>query len=277
MSFPLVSIIIPYFNSGKTIQETIDSILNQSYENYEIWIVDDGSSDLFSISKLKEYENNEKIHLLNQENAGPSVAKNIGAEKANGEILCFVDADNIIFENYISEAVEIFSRKKEIEIVYPDFEFFGDKKGIHKSNLIDSFKIFIGNSVDNCVLIKKETFFSVGGFDSHLSRLGLEDWELWINLLKNNKHFFYLEKVHFKYRVISTSRTNTTANHNLEVIVSYISKKHSDFLSQIYKETFYKYKMTKESIDYRVGKFILSPYRFVKYLMFILLKNEDKR
>jgi glycosyltransferase involved in cell wall biosynthesis len=268
MSKPLVSFIIPYYNAGTTIQETIDSIFNQSYPNFDIWLINDGSTDQFSIDKLKEFEGIEKIHLLHQENAGPSVAKNLGVENARGELICFVDADNILLNNYIEEAVIAFDENPSIDVVYSDFEYFGDRLGIHKSNKIDSSTIFIGNSVDNCVVIRKTTFLSVKGFDSNLSKLGLEDWELWMNLLKNKKKFFYIEKIHFRYRVISTSRTNITANLNIEKINKYIANKHSDFLSEIYIETYYKNKMTLESIDFRIGKLILSPYRLIKSIFF---------
>ncbi len=265
---PLVSFIIPYYNAGVTIQETIDSIFNQSYSHFDVWIINDGSTDQFSIDKLKEYEGNDKIHLLHQENAGPSVAKNIGVSLANGEMLCFVDSDNILLDNYVKEAINVFAINPKIDVVYSDFEYFDDRSGIHKSNKIDSSNIFIGNSIDNCVVIRKKTFLSVSGFDAYLSKLGLEDWELWINLLKNKKKFFYIEKVHFKYRVVPTSRTNVTANLNIEKITKYIANKHSDFLAQIYKEIYYKNKMTEESIDFRIGKNVLIPYRFFKSIFF---------
>jgi glycosyltransferase involved in cell wall biosynthesis len=264
ISNPLVSFIIPYFNAGETIQETIDSIFNQTYQKFDVWIVNDGSTDPLSIEKLQDFEGNERIHILHQENAGPSVAKNIGTANSKGQLICFVDADNILLDDYINDAVNAFIENPSIDVVYSDFEFFGDRSGIHKSKKIDSFTIFIGNSVDNCVVIRKETFFYVNGFDAYLSKLGLEDWELWINLLKNKKKFFYIEKVHFKYRVIANSRTNTSANLNIEKIRKYIANKHSDFLSEIYKETYYKNKMNVESIDFKIGKKLLIPYRFLK-------------
>jgi glycosyltransferase involved in cell wall biosynthesis len=264
MSSPLVSFIIPYYNAGETIQETIDSIFNQSYPNFDIWLINDGSTDPDSIGKLKEFEENEKIHILHQENAGPSVAKNKGVAASNSKYLCFLDADNVILEDYISEALNAFQFNKDIDVVYSDFINFGDQIDIHYSMDIDLFKILIGNPIDNCVIIKKESFLSVNGFDEFLSKLGLEDWELWINLLKNGKKFHYLRKVHFKYRVIKTSRTQTSANLKFDIISKYIYNKHSDILSIKYNELFYLYKITIESPDYKIGKIILSPYRFIK-------------
>ena len=264
MLSPLVSFIIPFFNSGETIQETIDSIFNQSYENFDVWIINDGSTEINAIEKLKDFEGNEKIHILYQENAGPSLAKNKGVSVSNGKYLCFLDSDNIILEEYISEAIRAFQFNQKIDLVYSDFLHFGDQTDIHYSKDIDLFKILIGNPIDNCVIIKRESFLSVNGFDEYLSKLGLEDWELWINLLKNGKKFHYLNKVHFKYRVLKTSRTQTSANLKLNIISDYIYNKHSDILSKKYNELFYLQKMTVESIDYKIGKKLLAPYRFFK-------------
>jgi len=157
MNSPLVSFIIPYFNAGTTIQETIDSIFNQSYPNFDIWLINDGSTDQFSIDKLKEFEGNDKIHMLHQENAGPSVAKNIGVQNAKGELICFVDSDNILLNNYIKEAVIAFDENLTIDVVYSDFEYFGDRLGIHKSNKIDSSKsIFNTLKLPTGYLIEKQ-------------------------------------------------------------------------------------------------------------------------
>ena len=93
---PLVSFIIPYYNSGTTIQETIDSIFNQSYSNFDVWLINDGSTDQYSIDKLKDFEGNEKIHLLNQENAGPSSARNKAILISKADFFVFLDSDDLI-------------------------------------------------------------------------------------------------------------------------------------------------------------------------------------
>lgn len=261
---PLVSFVVPYFNAGSTIQETIDSIFNQCYENFEVLLIDDGSTDLFSVEKLKEFENNPKIKLLCQDNVGPSITKNRGVSASTGEFICFVDSDNIILQDYVKEAIESFKSNKDIDVVYSDFLNFGDRSDIHYSLEVDFFKILIGNPIDNCVIIKKESFLAVDGFDEYLSKLGLEDWELWINLLKNGKKFHYLRQVHFKYRVTKTSRTQTSANLKFNIISDYIYTKHSDYLALKYKELFYLQKMTNRSIDFKIGNSILRPFRYLK-------------
>lgn len=261
---PLVSVIIPYYNSGNTIQETIDSVFNQSYPNFEIWIINDGSTDKNSIEKLKDFENNPKINILHQDNAGPSVARNNAIKKSKGKYIVFLDSDNKIRKEYIQKAIDIFSTNQNIAIVYSDYNLFGEKSGIHRSLPINSSALVLHNPIDNCVLIRQSVFRQVGGFDEFLSKKGLEDWELWIRLVSNNYRFQYIEEVLFDYRIVNDSRTQGIANKNLEEIKSYIYKKHSDFLAEQYKIIFNKNKHLQNSLEFKIGCKILIPYRFVK-------------
>ena len=114
---PLVSFIIPYYNAGVTIQETIDSIFNQSYPQFDIWLINDGSTDPFSIEKLKDFEGNDKIHIIHQENAGPCVARNVAIEKTNADYILPMDADNTIIETSLYQFIE-FARDHDI---FPNF------------------------------------------------------------------------------------------------------------------------------------------------------------
>jgi len=112
MNSPLVSFIIPYYNAGATIQETIDSIFNQSYNNFDIWLINDGSTDPYSIEKLKDFEGNEKIHVLHQENAGPSVARNVAIAHSKADYILPLDADDLIENSSLSESLKIMKNKE---------------------------------------------------------------------------------------------------------------------------------------------------------------------
>lgn len=101
-----VSIIIPCYNSEKYIDKCINSIINQTYNNWEAIIVDDGSNDN-SYEMLKQYsEKNEKIKIISQRNYGPSIARNNAIKYSNGHYLMFVDSDDYIHENMIEELIK---------------------------------------------------------------------------------------------------------------------------------------------------------------------------
>ena len=131
----LVSIITPSYNSAKFIAETIQSVQNQTYPNWEMIIVDDGSSDETETVVLSIIQNDKRIqfHKLSQ-NSGPAVARNTGIEKASGDYLTFIDADDIWFPTFIENNIKtiqetgipfVFSSYKraneQLEFVYSDF------------------------------------------------------------------------------------------------------------------------------------------------------------
>ena len=132
---PLVSIITPSYNSAKFIAETIQSVQNQTHQNWEMIIVDDGSSDETEIVVLSIIQNDNRIqfHKLSQ-NSGPAVARNTGIEKASGDYMTFIDADDIWFPTFIENNIKtiqetgipfVFSSYKraneQLEFVYSDF------------------------------------------------------------------------------------------------------------------------------------------------------------
>lgn len=132
---PLVSIITPSYNSAKFIAETIQSVQNQTYKKWEMIIVDDGSSDETESVVLSIIQNDNRIqfHKLSQ-NSGPAVARNTGIEKASGDYMTFIDADDIWFPTFIENNIKtiketgipfVFSSyrrsNEELEFVYSDF------------------------------------------------------------------------------------------------------------------------------------------------------------
>ena len=264
MIYPLVSFIIPYFNAGSTIQETIDSIFSQTYANFEVWIIDDGSTDLFSIEKLKEFENHPKINLLHQENEGPSVARNLAIANSKGEFIVPLDADDKIESSALTSSVDILSKDPKIGVVYGNLRFFGenDKVKIQENFLLE--KQLIWNQVAICCVIRKKLLDEVGFYDVHLSFLGLEDWEFWLRVGQTSWEFKKVETVHFNIRVESNSRTYQVANKNIDEIKKYVCQKHAHLWLDQYEKIYYSRKMLSETPDFKIGNLFLIPYRILK-------------
>ena len=227
----LVSIIIPSYNNADTIIETLQSIEKQSYKNNEVIIVDDGSSDDLK-TIIMEYQNVTPLTISYhyQDNAGPSVARNKGAQLAKGTFLLFLDADDLIHESYIEMAVKVLNENTSINIVYGDAEFFGAEVGkwdLADYNLQDFLKY---NSIPIFAVIKNDVFHKVGGFDEQLTFT--EDWELWIRIIKafggvhkiNETMYFYRKR--FNKTSLSD---NMNVNNNSDLSRLYIYNKHYDF------------------------------------------------
>jgi glycosyltransferase involved in cell wall biosynthesis len=268
MSNPLVSFIIPYYNSGATIQETIDSIFNQSYSNFDVWLINDGSTDQLSIDKLKEFKGNARIHLLHQENAGPSVARNLAINLSNAAFIVPLDADDKIAVNTINDCLNLMNTDPDIGVTYGNLQFFGNENGIKTQDLFSIEQQLLWNQIAVCCVIRKDVFEEVGLYDEYLSKLGLEDWEFWMRIGISNWKFKKIEAVHFYIRVVSSSRTFEVANKNINLIKDYVYQKHCNSLIRAYEKKYYEYKMLKETPDFKIGKFLLTPYRFIKKKLF---------
>ncbi|GIJ96907.1 hypothetical protein CAPN001_14760 [Capnocytophaga stomatis] len=105
MSSPLISIIVPIYNVGKHIKRCIDSLLCQTYENIEILIINDGSTDNTS-QILSDYANEKKIYIFHQENKGVSFSRNFGIKQSKGDYICFVDGDDYVSPHYCEKLYE---------------------------------------------------------------------------------------------------------------------------------------------------------------------------
>ncbi len=102
---PLVSVIVPVFNAGQYIRKCLQSVLRQSYNNLDIIVVDDGSTDT-TLKVLREFAHDPRILIITQQNSGPSQARNKGMSAAKGEFICFVDADDYLAPNYVQCLLE---------------------------------------------------------------------------------------------------------------------------------------------------------------------------
>jgi glycosyltransferase involved in cell wall biosynthesis len=259
----LISFIIPYFNAGETIQDTIDSIFNQSYSNFDIWLINDGSTEQFSIDKLKDFEGNEKINILHQKNIGPSTARNKAIVLSKADFFVFLDSDDLINKETLKYSIEYIG---ENDVLFGDCEYFENKIGIKKQFLPTRENILFYNPIAICTITKAVTIKKIL-FEEELNKIGLEDWELWIHLFSKKYNFIYLQKVLFKIRVTSNSRTFMVANSNVETAKKIIFKKHSDFLYEEYKSVYYEKKEIVSNIDFRIGKLLFYPYRILKRLI----------
>ena len=208
---PLISVVIPSYNSSEFIRETIESVLNQTYKNFEIIVVDDESSDN-TVSILKDLSNkNKRINYYQiPHNGRPSVPRNYGVEKSNGKFVAFLDTDDIWVENKLKKQISEFEKHPDYILVYSMSVTFGVANLfspyyevlplLHKVCKRKQELLNMGNSITcSTVLINKEHFQKVGGFDED-PNLQIEDYDLWIRLSELG-HFGFVSRIHTYYRV----------------------------------------------------------------------------
>lgn len=236
---PLISVVIPCYNSGAYITEAVASVKASSFTSYEIIIVDDGSNDMHTLSVLRQLEQQE-CRLIMQANAGPAAARNAGVKAAHGKYVFFLDSDNKIKPDYLGKAEEIMSQDDSIGVVYARAVFFGDSTTPRfEPEPFDLDRILIGNCIDMCSLVRKKTFEEAGCFDEARVLIGYEDWELWIRLGLMAWRFHLIDEKLFFYRIREGSLMNSFDEIRKKEAVSYVMQKHAWHLHGRYKH-FYR-------------------------------------
>ena len=214
MSFNVtISVIIPCYNSAKYIVETLDSVKNQTFNDFEIIIVNDGSTDNSEEIINKYIHENKSINivLVVQDNKGLSGARNTGAKHAKGEYIVFIDSDDKIHPNYLKKSIFLLENDTKLQIIYSEAEFFDAKKGRWKLPYFKINSFLIQNCIPAFAVLRTKTFVNFNGFDENLKFT--EDWELWIRIIKEFPDCVYrIPEILFYYRKRANQRAFRQTN-----------------------------------------------------------------
>jgi glycosyltransferase involved in cell wall biosynthesis len=206
MNKPCVSIIIPFYNQGTYIRETIDSVLKQTKKNFECIIVNDGSKENLNelIEDLINDDNRFKIIL--KEHEGVSVARNVALKLAESEYILPLDSDDLISPNFIEFGLNRFMESANVDLVYSNSEYFYKKKG--NTNLRDySYPhLLLRNQIHVTCIYKKSAALLIGGYDKSMTK-GYEDWEFLIRLLNDKSIVVKDKRITFYYRIKNKSES----------------------------------------------------------------------
>ncbi len=213
---PLVSVIIPNHNYANFLEGAIESVLFQTYSNIEIIVVDDGSSDN-SREVLKKYAN--QVKLIFQTNQGVSIARNTGVAESKGDLIAFLDADDIWLPTKIEKQVDLFTRDSSLGLVHVGVEEIasnGQRLNIRMNGAVGwvfEELLLLRSSVlaaGSGAMIWREIFDNLGGFDSSLSTSA--DWDFCCRLARLYPIGF-IPEVLVKYRIHSISM-----HHNIDLM-----------------------------------------------------------
>ncbi len=235
---PIISIIIPVYNSEKYLQDTLDSVLKQSFSDFEVICIDDGSTDK-SNELLTKYESKDRrIHIITQKNQGVVCSKNNAVKHVRGEFICFLDSDDVIEEKFLEKSYNAIIAGQG-DIVSCRVMLFGCENGemyLHKPTKLNMSR---GNCLVNTALLKKTLFDKSGGFDEAFSK-GLEDYDLWLNMIyRQNAIFYRIPEFLFFYRIKPTdeSRNATCAKTHSTALFNLLHKKYPQIVTyqKLYK------------------------------------------
>ncbi|MBW4602985.1 MAG: glycosyltransferase [Calothrix sp. FI2-JRJ7] len=213
---PTISIIIPAYNAERTILETIVSVQEQTFSNFELIVVDDGSTD--RTLELLHNVKDERLKIFSYENGGVCVARNRGISHANGEFIAFLDADDLWTPDKLELQLAALQQHSEAGVAY-SWTYFMDEQGESLSPGEPAFfegnvyaELLINNFLANGSnpLIRRQAIESIGEFDTTLK--ACEDWDYWLRLAAC-WHFVVVPKHQILYRQSSGS-----ASSNVEVM-----------------------------------------------------------
>ncbi len=208
----LVSIIIPCYNARDYIREAVDSALAQTYQNIEIIVIDDGSTD-DTKNILEPYITSGKIQYIYQQNKGLAGARNAGIRSAKGDFIAFLDSDDLFLPEKINEQMKILREHPEFGVCYSDLMHFTDPPSggdpaartfYHHRYRYSSGNIFeplLHRQFVNplTIMVRREIFDRYGVFNEALRRS--EDWELWLRWAHAGVKFYYLDAILAEYRI----------------------------------------------------------------------------
>lgn len=181
---PDISIISSCHNHGKYIHEMIDSVLKQTFQNFEIIIVNDGSTDNTRI--ILDGIRHKSIRIIHSDHKGPSFARNLAIRNSKSSIILNLDADDKIEEGLLEKAYDVFRKKPEAGIVYTNCRYFGSKWGFMKAGNYSIENMLISNRIVSAAFFRKEDWEKCGGYSEDFV-FGLEDWDLWISIIELGK------------------------------------------------------------------------------------------
>ncbi len=227
---PLVSVIVPHYNLGTWLPETLASVARQRYRDFEIVLVDDGSTDAASVEAFERAEA-PNLRKVRQANGGLAAARNAGLAAARGELVLPLDADDLIAEDYIAAAVLGHERVPGLAFITSYVEHFrvtpGDLPGFGYVPLgLHAPTMFLGNYASTCcALIRRSALDAVGGYDP--SWPSYEDWDVWCAMAARGMQAAVLPRVGFFYRYRDASMVRTTARAQDRELRARLIRKHA--------------------------------------------------
>lgn len=200
---PAISVISACFNHGRYVAEMAASVLAQTFHDYELIIVNDGSTD--NTREVLDTLQDRRIRAIHTSNRGPSLARNRAIEEARGSIILNLDADDRIAPTFLERAHAVFISRPNVGIVSSETLFFGARSGPFRLLPFSLETMLISNVIISGSLFRKEDWRRVGGYSNEFP-FGLEDYDFWLSLIELDRDVYRIPDELYFYRTYPRSR-----------------------------------------------------------------------
>lgn len=263
---PVVSIIVPCYNQGEFLSETLDSVLSQTLENWECVIVNDGSKDNSELVAKSYCTRDARFHYYHIENSGVSTARNVGISHSCGNFILPLDADDRISPNYLERAVNYLNDNPICKLVYCRARYFGTRSDEFLLPPYSYEELRYHNIIFCTAMYRRSDYLLTSGYNPNMKK-GWEDWDFYLSLLSSEDYVHKINQVLFYYRIKEQSR-NVIASTHVKELCSQIQLNHPD----IYSSLLYEYALCRNQMSlllhsriYKVCKHLSSIARFFNH------------
>lgn len=201
-----VSVIMPCYNDGIYVADAVRSLQAQTWRNFELIIVDDGSDD-GKTPALLDALRGDTITVYHIPHQRPAAARNYGIARAAGKYILPLDADDTIEPTYLEKAAALLEERPELGVVYCRADLFGMKSGRWELPDYSLQEMLLDNCVFVTAMFRKADWQTIGGF-SETMQTGLEDYDFWLSMLELEREIYQIPETLFHYRIKSQSRTD---------------------------------------------------------------------
>ncbi len=198
MAPPTTSFIVTCHNLGAYLDEAVDSILRQTVRDFEVVVVNDGSSDAQTCRRLAAFSR-EGVRVIHSERRGLPGARNLGARETCGKYLCLLDADDLLEPVYLERSLAVMQQQPGLAFASHWWRAFGDEQFEGVPTDCGFPALLHANTVNGAALLRRDVFDAVGGFDESLVD-GCEDWEFWIRVVARGYTGVIIPEFLFQYR-----------------------------------------------------------------------------
>jgi len=263
---PLVSIIVPAYNQEQWIAQTLDSVLAQTYQQWECIVMDDGSGDR-TVEIARDYARRDgRFRVYSQENGGPSRARNQAILFSEGTYILPLDADDTVSPLYLEVAMKRFSDHPETKLVYCKADLIGALSGPWNLRPYAYDGFIRVNCIFNACIFRRSDYDRAGGYDESM-RSGLEDWDFLIGMLQKDDVVYQIPKVMFHYRIRDDSHTSIARTHEPELFLAIMAKHPDVYKDLAFHELREKALNPDWRLEQRIGHVLLKPKRLFRALL----------
>ncbi len=225
-TMPTVSVVIPCYNQGKFLTECVSSVEAQTLRDWEIIVVDDGSTDTETVRAISKLSSS-RTRTLRIPNQGLASARNVGIGQSRGRYVLPLDADDRIGSTYLEKAASILDSDPAIGIVYCHAEFFGAATGRWELPPYAFPEILVRPVIFASSLFRRSDWERVGGYSAEMDR-GWEDYDFWLSLIERGVQVYRIPEVLFFYRQHAGSMLETLNRGDYVYLFEKLFSRHQD-------------------------------------------------